>query len=39
MAMKDVERVLYFENHIVIEPGLTNLKFKQILSDEEYNKA
>ena len=39
MAMKDVERVLYFENHIVIEPGLTNLKFKQILSDDEYNKA
>ncbi|MAJ24058.1 MAG: DNA-directed RNA polymerase subunit beta' [Rickettsiales bacterium] len=39
MPMKDVERVLYFENHIVIEPGLTNLKFKQILSDEEYNKA
>ena len=39
MSMKDVERVLYFENHIVIEPGLTNLKFKQILSDEEYNKA
>ena len=35
MAMKDVERVLYFENHIVIEPGLTNLKFKQILSDDE----
>ena len=35
MSMKDVERVLYFENHIVIEPGLTNLKFKQILSDEE----
>ena len=39
MAMKDVERVLYFENHIVMEPGLTSLKFKQILSDEEYNKA
>ena len=39
MSMKDVEKVLYFENHIVIEPGLTNLKFKQILSDEEYNKA
>ena len=39
MSMKDVERVLYFENHIVMEPGLTNLKFKQILSDEEYNQA
>jgi DNA-directed RNA polymerase subunit beta' len=37
--MKDVERVLYFENYIVMEPGLTSLKFKQILSDEEYNKA
>ena len=39
MSMKDVERVLYFENHIVMEPGLTDLKFKQILSDEELNKA
>ncbi len=39
MSMKDVEKVLYFENHIVMEPGLTDLKFKQILSDEEYNKA
>jgi DNA-directed RNA polymerase subunit beta' len=39
MAMKDVERVLYFENYIVMEPGLTSLKFKQILSDEEFNKA
>ncbi len=39
MSMKDVERVLYFENYIVMEPGLTNLKFKQILSDEEYNQA
>ena len=39
MSMKDVERVLYFENYIVMEPGLTSLKFKQILSDEEYNLA
>ena len=29
MAMKDVERVLYFENHIVIEPGLTNLNLNK----------
>ncbi len=39
MPMKEVERVLYFENHIVIEPGLTSLKYKQILSEEEYNEA
>ena len=26
MKLKEVERVLYFENFIVIEPGLTGLK-------------
>jgi DNA-directed RNA polymerase subunit beta' len=26
MTLKDVERVLYFENYIVTEPGLTPLK-------------
>ena len=39
MPMKEVERVLYFENHIVVEPGLTSLKQKQILSEDEYNEA
>ena len=28
MKLKEVERVLYFENFIVIEPGLTGLKKK-----------
>src|SRR5690349_16466352 len=36
MALKDVERVLYFENYIVTEPGLSPLKEKQLLSEEEY---
>ena len=35
MKLKDVERVLYFENFIVVEPGLTNLKKNQLLSEEE----
>ena len=26
MTLKDIERVLYFENYIVLEPGLTPLK-------------
>jgi DNA-directed RNA polymerase subunit beta' len=26
MTLKDIERVLYFENYIVTEPGLTSLK-------------
>ncbi|MDI6837442.1 MAG: DNA-directed RNA polymerase subunit beta', partial [Rhizobiaceae bacterium] len=36
MTLKDVERVLYFENYIVTEPGLTALKEHQLLSEEEY---
>ncbi len=35
MKLKEVERVLYFENFIVIEPGLTNLKKYQLLNEEE----
>src|SRR5471030_738828 len=36
MALKDVERVLYFENYIVTEPGLTSLKLNQLLSEDDY---
>src|SRR5690348_11500431 len=36
MALKDVERVLYFESYVVTEPGLTPLKEKQLLTEEEY---
>jgi DNA-directed RNA polymerase subunit beta' len=36
MTLKDIERVLYFENYIVLEPGLTPLKLHQLLSEEEY---
>ncbi|WP_279090442.1 DNA-directed RNA polymerase subunit beta' [Bartonella apis] len=39
MTLKDIERVLYFENYIVTEPGLTSLKMHQLLSEEEYMMA
>jgi DNA-directed RNA polymerase subunit beta' len=39
MTLKDLERVLYFENYIVVEPGLTPLKEKQLLSEEDFLKA
>ncbi len=35
MTLRDLERVLYFENFIVIEPGLTPLKRHEILSEEQ----
>jgi len=36
MTLKDLERVLYFENYVVTEPGLTALSQFQLLSEEEY---
>ncbi len=39
MTLKDLERVLYFENYVIIEPGLTPLKRHELLSEEQYVKA
>jgi DNA-directed RNA polymerase subunit beta' len=39
MALKDLERVLYFENYIVIEPGVTPFNERQLLTEEQYNAA
>ncbi|OFW95673.1 MAG: DNA-directed RNA polymerase subunit beta', partial [Alphaproteobacteria bacterium RIFCSPLOWO2_01_FULL_45_8] len=39
LALKDLERVLYFENYIVLDPGLTTLKKNQLLSEDEYLEA
>ena len=39
MTLKDLERVLYFENFVVIEPGLSPLSKGQLLSETEYYDA
>ncbi|GHF31943.1 DNA-directed RNA polymerase subunit beta' [Kordiimonas sediminis] len=39
MTLKDLERVLYFEYYVVIEPGLTPLKQMQLLSEEDFFRA
>ncbi len=39
MTLKDLERILYFEYYVVIEPGLTPLKDRQLLSEDEYMRA
>src|SRR4026209_2302089 len=36
MTLKEIERVLYFENYIVVEPGITPLTAKQLLTEDEY---
>ncbi|WMC10241.1 DNA-directed RNA polymerase subunit beta' [Oceanimonas pelagia] len=36
MTLRDIERVLYFESYVVIEPGMTSLERGQMLSEEQY---
>ncbi|MDH5369941.1 MAG: DNA-directed RNA polymerase subunit beta', partial [Gammaproteobacteria bacterium] len=36
MTLRDIERVLYFEAFVVIEPGMTTLERGQLLTDEGY---
>lgn len=36
MPLRAIERVLYFEAHVVIDPGLTPMERGQILTEEEY---
>ena len=39
MTLRDIERVLYFESFVVIEPGMTTLERGQLLNDEQYFEA
>ena len=36
MTLRDIERVLYFESYVVIDPGLTTLEAGTLMTDEEY---
>src|SRR3954452_9226070 len=35
MTLRDLERVLYFDNCVVVEPGLTSLKQNELLTEEQ----
>ena len=39
MTLKELERVLYFENFVVVDPGLSPLERKQVLTENEYYDA
>jgi DNA-directed RNA polymerase subunit beta' len=39
MTLRDIERVLYFEAFVVVDPGMTQLEKFQLLSDEQYLEA
>jgi len=39
LSMKQLEKVIYYEEYIVIDPGKSNLKKMQLLREEDYRKA
>ncbi|VAX11364.1 DNA-directed RNA polymerase beta' subunit [hydrothermal vent metagenome] len=39
MTLREIERVLYFESFVVVEPGMTPLERGQLLTDEQYLEA
>ncbi|MGE0335057.1 MAG: DNA-directed RNA polymerase subunit beta' [Gammaproteobacteria bacterium] len=39
MTLREIERILYFEAYVVIDPGLTELERGQLLSEESYLEA
>ena len=36
MTMADLEKVLYFDSYIVLDPGSTNLQKMQVISEDQY---
>jgi DNA-directed RNA polymerase subunit beta' len=39
MSIKDLERILYYESYVVIEPGNTGFKKREIISEDQYNEV
>ncbi len=38
ISLRELERVLYFEAYVVVDPGDTQLKERQVLSEDDYRK-
>ena len=36
MTLRDIERILYFESYVVIDPGMTTLERGQLMNDDQY---
>jgi len=36
MRTGDIEKVVYFQDYVVTDPGSSNLEFKQVLTDDEF---
>jgi len=39
IGLRDLERIIYYEEYVVVDPGTTPLKKKELLTDEQYQQA
>ncbi len=39
IALKDLEKILYFESYVVLDPGMTAMSYGQLLAEEEFMQA
>ncbi len=39
MKMRDLERILYYEQYVVVDPGETPLKLQEMLTEDQYREA
>jgi len=39
IGLRDLERIIYYEEYVVVDPGTTPLKKKELLTDEQYQEA
>ncbi len=39
IALKDLEKILYFESYVVLDPGMTAMSYGQLLTEEEFMQA
>ncbi len=39
MTLKDLEKVLYYESYVVVDPGSSPLEFAEVLGEDKYRKA
>src|SRR5256885_3495292 len=39
MSIRDLERILYYESYVVIEPGKTGFKKREIITEDQFNEV
>ena len=39
LSLRDLERILYFESYVVVDPGDTDLEERELLSEERYREV